>query len=122
MISTDNVFDGSRPDNPEDARSPRQRYGRAKLRRNGPCSTRGDAVCCGQLVYGTEKPADSRQMAHNFFAACAHPLRRASRAGAAGRSWTTPCLWTTSRGDGGPAGADAPLPAGPPPSGCGRTA
>jgi dTDP-4-dehydrorhamnose reductase len=93
MISTDNVFDGSRPGNAEDAPvSPANAYGRAKLRAErtvlaGPA----DAVVLRvSLVHGHE-PADAGKWL-DFFASCAYRLLRGEPVRVPQDQWTTPVL------------------------------
>ncbi|MGW6546430.1 SDR family oxidoreductase [Streptomyces massasporeus] len=93
MISTDNVFDGSRADNAEDSPvSPANAYGRAKLRAERTVlDAAADAVVLRvSLVYGHE-PADAGKWL-NFFAACAHRLRRGEQVRVPRDQWTTPVL------------------------------
>ncbi|WP_217144522.1 sugar nucleotide-binding protein [Streptomyces sp. AC627_RSS907] len=93
MISTDNVFDGSRPDNAEDAPvSPANAYGRAKLRAEEiVLGAAADAVVLRvSLVYGHE-PAEAAKWL-NFFAACAHRLLRGESLTVPQDQWTTPVL------------------------------
>ncbi|QLJ02584.1 sugar nucleotide-binding protein [Streptomyces sp. NEAU-sy36] len=93
MISTDNVFDGRSPHNTEHtAVSPANAYGRAKLaaeRALLAASPRAVALRVS-LVYGHE-PADAGKWL-NFFAACAHRLRRGEPVEAPDDQWTTPVL------------------------------
>ncbi|MFE7275813.1 SDR family oxidoreductase [Streptomyces sp. NPDC057623] len=91
MISTDNVFDGSRPGNTEDTPpSPANAYGRAKLRTEERLlGAAADVVVLRvSLVYGHE-PADAGKWL-NFFAACAHRLLRGEPVTAPHDQWTTP--------------------------------
>ncbi|MFD7705928.1 SDR family oxidoreductase [Streptomyces sp. NPDC059786] len=93
LISTDNVFDGSRADNTEDAPvAPANAYGRAKLRaEQALLSAAADAVVLRvSLVYGHE-PADAGKWL-NFFSACAHRLLRGEPVPAPADQWTTPVL------------------------------
>ncbi|MGW7041434.1 SDR family oxidoreductase [Streptomyces avermitilis] len=93
MISTDNVFDGSRADNAEDAPvSPTNAYGRAKLRAEETVlGAAADAVVLRvSLVYGHE-PADAGKWL-NFFAACAHRLLLGEPVTVPEDQWTTPVL------------------------------
>ncbi|OSZ55827.1 hypothetical protein OQI_36305 [Streptomyces pharetrae CZA14] len=93
MVSTDNVFDGSRPDNSEDTPvSPANAYGRAKLRAERTVlDAAADAVVLRvSLVYGHE-PADAGKWL-NFFAACAHRLLRGEPVTVPEDQWTTPVL------------------------------
>ncbi|MEV0926318.1 sugar nucleotide-binding protein [Streptomyces spongiicola] len=93
MISTDNVFDGSRPGNAEDAPvSPANAYGHAKLRAEETVlASAADAVVLRvSLVYGHE-PADAGKWL-NFFAACAHRLLRGEPVTVPRDQWTTPVL------------------------------
>ncbi|MFJ4694329.1 SDR family oxidoreductase [Streptomyces sp. NPDC088766] len=93
MISTDNVFDGSRPDNTEDSPvSPANAYGRAKLSAEETVlGAAADAVVLRvSLVYGHE-PADAGKWL-NFFAACAHRLLRGEPVPVPQDQWTTPVL------------------------------
>ncbi|MDR6978448.1 dTDP-4-dehydrorhamnose reductase [Streptomyces sp. 3330] len=93
MISTDNVFDGSRPDNAEDSPvSPANAYGHAKL-----CAEEtllggaADAVVLRvSLVYGHEPPDAGKWL--NFFAVCAHRLLRGETVAVPDDQWTTPVL------------------------------
>ncbi|WP_405771533.1 sugar nucleotide-binding protein [Streptomyces sp. NBC_00080] len=93
MISTDNVFDGSRPDNTEDCPvAPANAYGRAKLRAEETVLGGGaDAVVLRvSLVYGHE-PTDSAKWL-NFFAVCAHRMLRGEPVAVPEDQWTTPVL------------------------------
>ncbi|MGX1134803.1 dTDP-4-dehydrorhamnose reductase [Streptomyces glaucescens] len=93
MISTDNVFDGSRPDNTEDTPvSPANAYGRAKLRAERTVlDAAADAVVLRvSLVYGHEPPDAGKWL--NFFAACAHRLLRGEPVTVPEDQWTTPVL------------------------------
>lgn len=90
LISTDNVFDGTRPDNDEHTpTAPANAYGRAKLAaerivREAPDTT----VLRVSLVYGWE-PAGAEKWL-NFFASCAHRLGAGERVEAPDDQWTTP--------------------------------
>lgn len=93
LISTDNVFDGSRPVNGEDDPvSPANAYGRAKLRAEETVlGTAADAVVLRvSLVYGHE-PVDAGKWL-NFFAACGHRLLRGETVEVPDDQWTTPVL------------------------------
>ncbi|MEV8554295.1 sugar nucleotide-binding protein [Streptomyces glaucescens] len=93
LVSTDNVFDGSRPDNSEDTPvSPANAYGRAKLAAERTVlDAAADAVVLRvSLVYGHE-PADAGKWL-NFFAACAHRLLRGEQVTVPEDQWTTPVL------------------------------
>lgn len=91
LISTDNVFDGSTWDNDETtATGAANAYGRAKLQAERVLLARAeDAVVLRvSLVYGHE-PEDAGKWL-NFFAACAHRLRRGEPVEAPLDQWTTP--------------------------------
>ncbi|MFG2501129.1 sugar nucleotide-binding protein [Streptomyces sp. NPDC048441] len=91
MISTDNVFDGSSPDNAEHTPvSPANAYGRAKRHAEELLlAEAADAVALRvSLVYGHE-PVDAGKWL-NFFAACAHRLRDGQPVEAPDDHWTTP--------------------------------
>ncbi|MFF8990251.1 SDR family oxidoreductase [Streptomyces sp. NPDC014983] len=90
LISTDNVFDGSGPDNDEATpTAPANAYGRAKLAAERIVGAAPDAtVLRVSLVYGWE-PADSAKWL-NFFASCAHRLRAGEQVEAPYDQWTTP--------------------------------
>ncbi|MER6348991.1 SDR family oxidoreductase [Streptomyces sp. NPDC001595] len=93
LISTDNVFDGTRPGNAEDAPvRPANAYGRAKAAaERALLGTAGDGVVLRvSLVYGHE-PADAGKWL-NFFSACAHRLLRGEPVTAPADQWTTPVL------------------------------
>ncbi|MFJ3645251.1 SDR family oxidoreductase [Streptomyces murinus] len=92
LISTDNVFDGSGPDNDEATpTAPANAYGRAKLAAERIVGAAPDAtVLRVSLVYGWE-PADCAKWL-NFFAACAHRLRAGEQVEAPHDQWTTPVL------------------------------
>ncbi|MGC5660321.1 SDR family oxidoreductase [Micromonospora sp. WMMD723] len=93
LISTDNVFDGGAAWNDESATTrPTNAYGRAKLAAELALRDRlPDAtVLRVSLVYGWEPPGASTWL--NFFAACAHRLRRGLPVEAPGDLWTTPVL------------------------------
>ncbi|MDT0611134.1 SDR family oxidoreductase [Streptomyces lancefieldiae] len=93
MISTDNVFDGSRSDNGEDAPvRPANAYGRAKLRAEEiVLGTAANAVVLRvSLVYGHEPARAAKWL--NFFAACAHRLLRGETLTVPEDQWTTPVL------------------------------
>ncbi|WP_328875735.1 sugar nucleotide-binding protein [Streptomyces sp. NBC_00287] len=90
LISTDNVFDGSRPDNDENTpTAPANAYGRAKLAAERILREGADAtVLRVSLVYGWEPAASAKWL--NFFAGCAHRLRNGERVEAPDDQWTTP--------------------------------
>ncbi|NUO46219.1 MAG: sugar nucleotide-binding protein [Streptomyces sp.] len=92
FISTDNVFDGSRPDNDESTpTSPANAYGRAKLAAERIVREAADTtVLRVSLVYGWE-PAESVKWL-NFFASCAHRLQGGEQVEAPDDQWTTPVL------------------------------
>ncbi|WP_431990838.1 sugar nucleotide-binding protein [Streptomyces albogriseolus] len=93
MLSTDNVFDGTRADNAEDSpASPANTRGRAKPRaERAVLDAAADAVVLRiSLVYGHE-PADAGTRL-SFFAACAHRLLRGEKVGVPRDQWTTPVL------------------------------
>lgn len=112
LISTDNVFDGSRPDNAEDTPvSPANAYGRAKLRAERTVlDAAADAVVLRvSLVYGHE-PADADKWL-NFFASCAYRLLRGEPVTVPRDQWTTPVLVDdVAEVTAAVLGADAPLP------------
>ncbi|MEV6808741.1 sugar nucleotide-binding protein [Streptomyces sp. NPDC051132] len=93
LISTDNVFAGDFPRNDEySPLSPANAYGRAKRAAEEALlalSERAVALRVS-LVYGHE-PADAGKWL-NFFAACAHRLRRGEPVEAPDDHWTTPVL------------------------------
>ncbi|NYI04218.1 SDR family oxidoreductase [Allostreptomyces psammosilenae] len=93
LISTDNVFDGAAPGYPEPApTAPGNAYGRAKLAAERVLlATAADAsVLRVSLVYGWEPPDAGKWL--NYFASCAHRLRRGERVEAPDDHWTTPVL------------------------------
>ncbi|MET9294819.1 sugar nucleotide-binding protein [Streptomyces sp. NPDC003077] len=93
MISTDNVFDGGSPRNTESTPpAPANAYGRAKLaaERALLAGAPRSVILRVSLVYGHE-PADAGKWL-NFFAACAHRLRRGEPVEAPDDHWTTPVL------------------------------
>ncbi|MFC5941232.1 sugar nucleotide-binding protein [Micromonospora harpali] len=92
LISTDNVFDGSRPDCAEATpTAPPNAYGRAKLAAEQVFAGHAAAtVLRVSLVYGWE-PADSAKWL-NFFAACAHRLLAGEPVAVPHDQWTTPVL------------------------------
>ncbi|MFJ8082312.1 SDR family oxidoreductase [Streptomyces sp. NPDC096205] len=92
LISTDNVFDGTRADNTEDTPiRPANAYGRAKAAAEQALLEAADALVLRvSLVYGHE-PADAGKWL-NFFAACAHRLVRGEPVTAPADQWTTPVL------------------------------
>ncbi|KUO05206.1 SDR family oxidoreductase [Streptomyces caeruleatus] len=93
MISTDNVFDGSRPYNAEDTPvAPANAYGRAKLSAEETLldAATDPVVLRVSLVYGHE-PVDAGKWL-NFFAACAHRLLRGEPVTVPHDQWTTPVL------------------------------
>lgn len=93
MISTDNVFPGDSALSTETTPvSPANAYGRAKLAAEEALLTKTSRamVLRVSLVYGHE-PADAGKWL-NFFAACAHRLRRGQRIEAPDDHWTTPVL------------------------------
>ncbi|MET9831411.1 sugar nucleotide-binding protein [Streptomyces sp. NPDC006385] len=112
MISTDNVFDGSRPANAEHTPvAPANAYGRAKLRaEESLLDTATDPVVLRvSLVYGHE-PADAGKWL-NFFAACAHRLLRGQPVTAPYDQWTTPVLVDdVAEVTAGILGAEGPVP------------
>ncbi|WP_433607131.1 SDR family oxidoreductase [Dactylosporangium sp. CA-139114] len=92
LISTDNVFDGE-IELPSEATppAPANAYGRAKLAAERALAGRpGATVLRVSLVYGWE-PEDGGKWL-NFFAACAHRLRRGEPVTAPYDQWTTPVL------------------------------
>ncbi|WP_167538393.1 SDR family oxidoreductase [Streptomyces albofaciens] len=95
MISTDNVFDGSSAHNTESASpAPANAYGRAKLAAEQALLAKAprSVILRVSLVYGHE-PADAdADKWLNFFAACAHRLRRGEPVEAPDDHWTTPVL------------------------------
>lgn len=92
LISTDNVFDGSSPDNDESSRTaPANTYGRAKLAAERIVRAAADAaVLRVSLVYGWEPPDTPKWL--NFFASCAHRLRAGEQVTVPYDQWTTPVL------------------------------
>ncbi|WP_371483082.1 NAD(P)-dependent oxidoreductase [Kitasatospora sp. NBC_00315] len=92
LISTDNVFDGSSPANDENSpTSPANAYGRAKLHAERIIGEAADStVLRVSLIYGWE-PAEAGKWL-NFFASCAHRLRRGEPVEAPDDQWTTPVL------------------------------
>ncbi|MFI9151606.1 sugar nucleotide-binding protein [Streptomyces sp. NPDC053367] len=92
MISTDNVFDGTRADNSEDTPiRPANAYGRAKAAAEQALAGSAEAVVLRvSLVYGHE-PADAGKWL-NFFSACAHRLVRGESVTVPADQWTTPVL------------------------------
>ncbi|MFJ4624128.1 SDR family oxidoreductase [Streptomyces sp. NPDC088812] len=93
LISTDNVFDGSRATSAEDDPvRPANAYGRAKLsaERTLLGATADAVVLRVSLVYGHE-PADAGKWL-NFYSACAHRLLRGERVTVPADQWTTPVL------------------------------
>jgi dTDP-4-dehydrorhamnose reductase len=92
LISTDNVFDGSRADCSEATpTAPHNAYGRAKLAAEQVLAGHAAAtVLRVSLVYGWE-PADSAKWL-NFFAACAHRLLAGEPVAVPHDQWTTPVL------------------------------
>ncbi|MGC9669658.1 SDR family oxidoreductase [Planosporangium sp. 12N6] len=92
LISTDNVFDGE-AELPVEATppAPANAYGRAKLAaEQALAGVPGATVLRVSLIYGWE-PADGEKWL-NFFAACAHRLRRGEPVAAPHDQWTTPVL------------------------------
>ncbi|MEE1752152.1 sugar nucleotide-binding protein [Streptomyces sp. SP18CS02] len=92
LISTDNVFDGSSPENDESTpTAPANAYGRAKLRAERIVRETADGtVLRVSLVYGWEPPHTTKWL--NYFSACAHRLRRGEPVEAPDDQWTTPVL------------------------------
>ncbi|MFF9087802.1 sugar nucleotide-binding protein [Streptomyces sp. NPDC014991] len=93
MISTDNVFAGDSAHHTEGTPvSPANAYGRAKVRAEEALLAKAARAVALRvsLVYGHE-PADAGKWL-NFFAACAHRLRRGERIEAPDDHWTTPVL------------------------------
>ncbi|MEV5597473.1 sugar nucleotide-binding protein [Streptomyces sp. NPDC052496] len=93
MISTDNVFDGTSAHHTESTPvSPANAYGRAKLEAERVLLDKAprSVILRVSLVYGHE-PADAGKWL-NFFAACAHRLRRGEPVEAPDDHWTTPVL------------------------------
>jgi dTDP-4-dehydrorhamnose reductase len=93
LVSTDNVFAGTSPVNDESAPTrPANAYGRAKLAAEGELLARDPeaAVLRASLVYGWEPEGGGKWL--NFFAACAHRLRRGERVEAPADLWNTPVL------------------------------
>ncbi|MFI8952353.1 SDR family oxidoreductase [Streptomyces sp. NPDC053750] len=113
LISTDNVFDGTAPLNSESSPvRPANAYGRAKLRAEQVLLDRAtDAVALRvSLVYGHE-PEDAGKWL-NFFAVCAHRLRRGEPVQAPSDHWTTPvAVDDVARVTAAVLAAHAPLPA-----------
>ncbi|MFD8565361.1 SDR family oxidoreductase [Streptomyces sp. NPDC059639] len=112
LISTDNVFDGAAPHNPESAPvSPANAYGRAKRRAEEVLlATAADATALRvSLVYGYE-PADAGKWL-NFFASCAHRLLNGEPVRAPDDQWTTPIpVDDVARVTAALLAMDAPLP------------
>ncbi|MFF9867103.1 sugar nucleotide-binding protein [Streptomyces sp. NPDC013953] len=94
LVSTDNVFPGHSPVNDESApTAPANAYGRAKLAAEDVVRGAADAtVLRVSLVYGWEPEHGAKWL--NFFAACAHRLRRGEPVEAPDDQWTTPVLVT----------------------------
>ncbi|MFI6104250.1 SDR family oxidoreductase [Streptomyces sp. NPDC051310] len=94
LVSTDNVFPGRSPVNDESApTAPANAYGRAKLAAEAVVRGTADAtVLRVSLVYGWEPERSAKWL--NFFAACAHRLRRGEPVEAPDDQWTTPVLVT----------------------------
>ncbi|WP_050502356.1 SDR family oxidoreductase [Streptomyces monomycini] len=93
MISTDNVFDGRSARHTENTPpAPANAYGRAKLAAERALLAKAprSVILRVSLVYGHE-PADADKWL-NFFAACAHRLRRGEPVEAPDDHWTTPVL------------------------------
>jgi dTDP-4-dehydrorhamnose reductase len=93
LISTDNVFDGVAPTSDERrAPAPRNAYGRAKLAAEGLLLRRfrHATVLRVSLVYGWEPENAGKWL--NFFASCAHRLRRGEPVEAPEDHWNTPVL------------------------------
>ncbi|MFF9818678.1 SDR family oxidoreductase [Streptomyces sp. NPDC014006] len=93
MISTDNVFGGEAAHPTEGTPvSPANAYGRAKLAAEEAllAKAEGAVVLRVSLVYGHEAADAGKWL--NFFAACAHRLRRGERVEAPDDQWTTPVL------------------------------
>ncbi|MFF3273599.1 SDR family oxidoreductase [Streptomyces chrestomyceticus] len=93
MISTDNVFGGDTAHNTESTPvAPANAYGRAKLAAERALLAEAprSVVLRVSLVYGHE-PADAGKWL-NFFASCAHQLRRGQPVEAPDDHWTTPVL------------------------------
>ncbi|GGW63358.1 NAD(P)-dependent oxidoreductase [Streptomyces lucensis JCM 4490] len=93
MISTDNVFGGDSAHHTESTPvAPANAYGRAKLAAEEALLAKAPRAVALRvsLVYGHE-PADAGKWL-NFFAACAHRLRRGEPVEAPDDHWTTPVL------------------------------
>jgi len=90
LISTDNVFDGTRPSSAEtDAVSPANAYGRAKLAAERTLLDTGSALALRvSLVYGWE-PDGIRP---NFFTTCVRSLRDGSGVDVPDDHWNSPVL------------------------------
>jgi dTDP-4-dehydrorhamnose reductase len=92
LISTDNVFDGVAPAPDESVPvHPLNAYGRAKLAAEQVLAGRPDSVVLRvSLIYGWEPEGSGKWL--NFFAACAHRLRRSQAVAVPYDQWTTPVL------------------------------
>lgn len=90
LISTDNVFDGSRERNDEHAEtSPVNAYGRAKLAAERVFAAHPDAtVLRTSLIYGAQSDRKAERI--NFAAACARRLAAGHIVRVPHPQWTTP--------------------------------